>query len=150
MFRLNRAFDHFRPAFAHHFAFVNLIPPRIEPSRVYVTSPPLISRTFQYPIFQDPSIHGNQGSFSPSNDSRANSSIRIFSYSVAKFHRLTDFRGKRPPLFQEFERYNSSSPTWRPSLSRSCMRVHAHTHARTHVDVARARHVETRHRFSND
>lgn len=41
MFRLNRAFDHFRPAFAHHFAFVNLIPPRIEPSRVYrdVTSP---------------------------------------------------------------------------------------------------------------
>lgn len=51
MFRLNRAFDHFRPAFAHHFAFVNLIPPRIEPSRVYVTSPPLISRTFQYPIF---------------------------------------------------------------------------------------------------
>lgn len=73
----------------------------------------------------------------------------IFLFHYETDHRLTDFRGKRPPLFQEFERYNSSSPTWRPS--RCLARVHAHTHTRTHVDVARARHVETRHRsLSND
>lgn len=69
----------------------------------------------------------------------------FFEFPITKSHRLTDFRGKRPPLSQEFERYNSSSPTWRPSLSRSCTRVHTHTYT-----IARARHVETRHRFSND
>lgn len=110
-----------------------------------------IARVYQFPIFLlslSPLLsNDSRGNSDPSE--RASSLVNFFFFHYETDHRLTDFRGKRPPLFQEFERYNSSSPTWRPS--RCLARVHAHTHTRTHVDVARARHVETRHRsLSND
>lgn len=90
-----------------------------------------IARVYQFPIFLlslSPLLsNDSRGNSDPSE--RASSLVNFFFFHYETDHRLTDFRGKRPPLFQEFERYNSSSPTWRPS--RCLARVHAHTHART-------------------
>lgn len=90
-----------------------------------------IARVYQFPIFLlslSPLLsNDSRGNSNPSE--RASSLVNFFFFHYETDHRLTDFRGKRPPLFQEFERYNSSSPTWRPS--RCLARVHAHTHTRT-------------------
>lgn len=97
-----------------------------------MTSPPVISHA--YTNFQFFSSLSLLSSPTIREEIRIHPNARLLSLIFFFFHyetdhRLTDFRGKRPPLFQEFERYNSSSPTWRPS--RCLARVHAHTHART-------------------